>query len=312
MTMTTSRSAVPGYDHTTSASRQEEIIPPAALPPRGRRPALPVLACLAATLAATLALGKSEPLTQTAPWGTGEDAEEEKFLLEGEVVEVKELGDGITKPLRVTLRLGDRTGRAIFKDIDQEYARAVTDSVRLADTYFSDRWQNEVAAYRLDRLIGLRLVPPTVIRTINGKTGSLQHWVENAIKERDRVEQGIALTDPSRLHEASALMKAFDALIYNVDRNQRNVLIVEPGTTVALVDHSRSFRLQKNLPLGRKEKLPIPAGFAEQIMAPSEEAIRSALAGLLTKGQIDGVLARRKAIVKMAEEEKAEAGSASK
>lgn len=36
----------------------------------------------------------------------------------------------------------------------------------------------EVAAYKASRAIGLRLVPPTVLRTIDGQTGSLQFYIE--------------------------------------------------------------------------------------------------------------------------------------
>lgn len=290
-------------------SAPDEIIPPARLaggarPPFSRGTRAPAV-LLAVAAAASLAHGRPPAPTQTAPWGSGEDAAAERFLLEAEIVEREELGSGVTLPLRVTLRLGDRSGRAIFKDVQEEYARAVTGSSRLDDTYFTDRWQHEVAAYRLDRLIGLGLVPPTVIRTIGGRTGSLQTWIEGAFSERDRVEKNLSLENPARFQEASGRMKAFDALIYNVDRNQRNVLIVEPGTRVHLVDHSRAFRLRKQLPIARKESLPVPAGFAERLAAPQDEAIRAALEGLLTKAQIGAILARRKAIAEKLEEERA-------
>ncbi len=288
------------------------IIPPPGLPrragprfPRGVRAAA---ALLAVSAAAWLAHGRQPAAGQAAPWGAGQDAAEERFLLEAQVVESEELGDGITRPLRVTLRLGDRVGRAIFKDVEEEYARANTGATRRPDTYFSDRWQHEVAAYRLDRLIGLGLVPPTVIRTIGKRAGSLQTWIEGAFSERDRVEKALPLGDTARFREAAALMKAFDALIYNVDRNQRNLLIVEPGTRVHLVDHSRSFRLRKELPIGRKERLPVPAGFAERLAAPTDPAIRAALDGLLTQGQIAAILARRKTLAERIEEERAAGG----
>ena len=42
-----------------------------------------------------------------------------------------------------------------------------------------DNWRFEVAAYRIDRLIGLGLVPATIEREYRGRAGSLQWWVES-------------------------------------------------------------------------------------------------------------------------------------
>src|SRR5262249_7471451 len=42
----------------------------------------------------------------------------------------------------------------------------------------------EVAAYRASKALDQRLVPPTVIRTINGKQGSLQFLVESPVDLR--------------------------------------------------------------------------------------------------------------------------------
>lgn len=273
-----------------------------------RAPGLRWLGALALLLAGTgtpispLYARNDAPAAPAAPFGRGQDAEDEKFLLEGEIVEVKELGMGITHPLKVTLRLGDRVGHAIFKKVHQEYARPVTDSIRMDDTYFSDRWQHEVAAYRVDRLIGLDLVPPTVAREVNGQEGSLQLWIENAFDEKDRVEKKIPISDPDRLHAAAARMKVFDLLLYNVDRNQGNILITEPGTRVWLIDHSRTFRLRKQLPIRHKKDFPgIDSELLKGIRAPSDDDFRAALHALLSKGQIDGLLARRRDLEALAE-----------
>jgi hypothetical protein len=44
---------------------------------------------------------------------------------------------------------------------------------------FWESYKSEIAAYRLDRVRGLDMVPPTVERSVEGESGSLQLWVEN-------------------------------------------------------------------------------------------------------------------------------------
>jgi len=60
---------------------------------------------------------------------------------------------------------------------------------------FRDSWRHEVAAYELDKLLGLGLVPPTVERRIARQAGSLQMWVEGATTEDDRKQEGRAAPD---------------------------------------------------------------------------------------------------------------------
>ena len=89
------------------------------------------------------------------------------------------------------LRIEDRTVRVLELDLDGLKFRALflpfeeklpagkTEAeVRLR------RYQHEVAAYWLDRRLKLRMVPVTVVRTVDGKRGALQIWIESAV---DRV-----------------------------------------------------------------------------------------------------------------------------
>jgi hypothetical protein len=47
-----------------------------------------------------------------------------------------------------------------------------------------------VAAYELDKLLGLNLVPPSVERPVNGRPASVSWWVDNiAMNELDRATQ---------------------------------------------------------------------------------------------------------------------------
>ena len=44
---------------------------------------------------------------------------------------------------------------------------------------FWQSYEAEIAAYELDKLLKLDMVPPTVERLLQGNTGSARLWVEN-------------------------------------------------------------------------------------------------------------------------------------
>jgi hypothetical protein len=232
---------------------------------------------------------------QTSAWATGgTDAETERFLLAAEIVASEEVGTGVTLPRKVTLRMEGVTRTAIWKNVEKEYTRPDTGSPRMDDLYFTDRWQNEVAAYRVDRLIGLNRVPVTVIREIEGRPGSLQEWVEADFTERQRVEEGRAVADPVGFARDRDLLRLFDALIYNVDRTQENVLVRAADGRMWFIDQSRAFRLRRQLPAVDRDVPPVvAAAVVERLRALDRETLDEAIGGFLTSGQIKAILKRR-------------------
>ena len=72
-----------------------------------------------------------------------------------------------------------------------------------------------VAAYRLDRLLELDMVPVTVRRDINGRDGSLQFMPTNSIDEAERSATGQGGGAWCSISDQWPAMYVFDALIYN-------------------------------------------------------------------------------------------------
>jgi hypothetical protein len=220
----------------------------------------------------------------------------EDFLRTAEVIDVQDIGDGITNPKRVTLRKDGRECRAIFKTVDiTSYETHYTSRL---ESVFTDKYHYEVAAYRLDRMLGIGLVPVTVVREINGETGSLQHWIENSIKMQDAVDRGISVRDMDLLMQRLMLMYVLDAMIFNIDRNFTNILVRPAHDHFFLIDHSRSFRTYKKLPDLKEERpIPVPETVAEGLQQIDVRVLEQELDGLLSKKQIRAIDKRRQLLI---------------
>jgi hypothetical protein len=100
-----------------------------------------------------------------------DDIDIEEFLQSAEILGSEEVGEGITNPLRLTLRKDRVERRAIFKSVDETIDQISRTSG--LEPKFTDQYAYEVAAYRIDRLIGIGLVPVTVLRTVGEEEGSV-------------------------------------------------------------------------------------------------------------------------------------------
>jgi hypothetical protein len=227
------------------------------------------------------------------PEGLDDDALEE-WLRQAEVVDVKELDTGITHPHRVTLRKDGIELRAVFKDLS--IASDVGPRTSMSDD--SDRFEYELAAYRLDRLLGLDMVPVAVKRTVNGKSGILQFWVDGAINVRRMLETKTQPAGECDIGPQYNLMNVFDVLIDNTDRTQENALFTRDWMLV-LIDHTRAFRTDSVKPrLLYRGEVHVPPALAERLETLNREVLQRELGAWLNKRQIDTILKRRDLLLK--------------
>lgn len=238
----------------------------------------------------------SEPHTCLDLGGMSCERELADFLRNADVVKMEEVGDGITRPRRVTLQRGDRICRAIFKTVDIT-STDIHYTNRL-EQIFTDKYAYEVAAYRIDRLLGIGLVPVTVLREIDGEVGSLQHWIENSVKMQDAIDRHMEVGNTNLLLQRLMLMYILDAMIYNIDRNFTNVLVRPGRDDLFLIDHSRAFRTHKKLPSLREERpIPVPELVAQQLRRIDLDTLEAELDGLLSGRQIRSLAKRRELLV---------------
>ncbi|MGE0580922.1 MAG: metallophosphoesterase [Steroidobacteraceae bacterium] len=159
------------------------------------------------------------------------------------------------------------------------------------------RWQHEVAAYRLDRLLGIDMVPVTIGRTIGGKQGALQFWIEKAVSAAE-VEQGhVRLPRWCSLEPQYNLMRAFDALAGNTARRAENVVIGREDGLARLIDNAADFPTTRRLD-ARVARPAVGAELARRLRTLDQAKLAAALAPWLDRALQKAILARRDALLK--------------
>jgi hypothetical protein len=173
---------------------------------------------------------------------------------------------------------------------------------------YLEGWKWEIAAYRLNRYLGLNMVPPTVEKRFQGNRGSCQLWIDTWMSLKDKYEKNISVPPIKVLHwnRALYLQRAFDNLIANVDRHQNQYLITEDWRMI-LIDHSRSFRTSKQYTTkliydeknkeGSRIMKELPREFVEKLKSLDSEVIKNVVGEYLTDKEIEAVLLRRDLII---------------
>jgi hypothetical protein len=196
-------------------------------------------ALLATPLYAQVAIPAPDPTKCSMTW-VGHDHEIEKVIAGDKILKLEDVPIGVTKPQRAVLEGGSRFA---WKAIRPGYNKG-----------FMESYKAEIAAYKLDRMLGMNMVPPSVERKVSGITGAAIYWAENV--------KGWSIEKPPQGPEPQwsrqlTQMKMFDLLIANIDRNQGN-LIYDSDWHLILIDHSRGFIDKKDLkgiaPLGRVDR----------------------------------------------------------
>ena len=196
--------------------------------------------------------------------------------------------------MRATLTDGIITHDASIQTINEYRQRF--ESNRGTEFNFTDSWRYNVAAYRLDRLLDLGMIPPSVERYFEGKKASYTWWVDDVLMDEGaRLKGKIDAPDPQRWNEQMWHVRLFDQLIYNTDRNLGNLLI-DKDWAVWMIDHSRAFRLLSE-PKSPANISKVDRRVFERLKALDRATLDAALKNYLTPGEMKALLQRRDAIV---------------
>ena len=226
------------------------------------------------------------------------DAQIEEFLKTAKIVKTQGAGKGVTDSVRATLSNGTQTHEAHIQVIDETKREFQTKQGIERD--FRDSWQYNIAAYRLDRLLDLRIVPVSVQRNFRGRPGAFTWWVDDVLMdEGGRLKKDIKPPDLACWNEQVRVLRVFDQLIANTDRNLGNLLITNDWRLWA-IDHTRAFRRNPE-PTSFGSLTQVDRTMLKKMKELTREALKKELGGYLGSPEIGGLLARRDVIVKLFE-----------
>ena len=172
---------------------------------------------------ATSALTQSPASART--W-IGHEAQIEEHLRHADITRMEDSGTGVTRPRRAHLQPAQPVESLVWKPLPPGTRGG-----------FWESYKSEIAAYELDKFLGMHVVPPAVEREVDRDRGAAIMWLEGI---RSVKQAGGKVPSGPQWGKAARRMLMFDNLIGNPDRNAGNILIGSPGEFI-LIDHSRAF-----------------------------------------------------------------------
>lgn len=232
--------------------------------------------------------------------------EMEAFLLHAPIVNQKKNAPaGTTDARRVTLSDGHTTHDAQVQDV--EIYRPLFQVGTYVEVNFRDTYRYNIAAYRLSRLLGLEEVPMSVPRSVDGKSAAITWWIDDvAMDEGKRLKNKLQGPNSSRTSSYTLILRVFDELIQNRDRNAGNLLWTKDWK-MWMIDHTRAFRLGHELlkpaKLQRCERTLL-----DRMRGLTTATVTEAVGDALLKEEVEALMARRDALVKLFDDKIAKNG----
>jgi len=203
--------------------------------------------------------------------------------------------------LQLLLETGDIVSEVNDKDTGRELVQ-VSDGTRTVTAIFTRRQGKgifpDVAAYRLDRLLALDMVPVTALRTVGNKEGSLQYLPGKSNDEVQRSASGRGTSARCPLPWQWDAMYIFDVLIYNEGRSQQRMLYDTSGWNLILVEHERAFKNAKGRPRHlANAAIKVSDGWRAALTELTDEVLAAQLADVLDSRRLKALGARRDKLI---------------
>jgi len=230
----------------------------------------------------------------------------EVFLAKAAIIKEKTTSSGVTRPIQATLSDGVLTHDAQFQTVDQ--AKSVFTAGKASEVDFRDSYRFNIAGYRLAQMVGLQTVPMSIERRYKNKDAAVTWWIDDVMFEeggRQKLKDKLG-PDPERTQKQIHIMRVWDELIQNKDRNAGNIVWTKDWT-MWLIDHTRAFRAGESL-LMPNELIRVERTLFDKMKQLTEAEVSKTMKGILTSREIRPMLKRRDALVKHFEKLIAERG----
>ena len=251
-----------------------------------------VVSLLTLSAPAFLAQEPAGGQAQSSKIWLGRNAEFEAYLRTAEIERTTGTSVGVLGPRHAYFKPGGLAAGAAVKPFPPGRR----------DGFF-ESYMSEIAAYKLDRMLDLNMVPPTVERRYEGKEASAQLWVENVIMLSDVQKKGLKDPNPFRWNQNLHRAQVFDDLVGNIDPNAGNWLF-DPAWNFYKIDCSRCFTDTMKMPFEVKKAIrKIDRPFFDRLKALDRDAVRKEIGDLLTENNaFPRLFSRRDSIVRDFEE----------
>jgi hypothetical protein len=226
-------------------------------------------------LVAALLLFVQTSASASAKVWTGREAEFEDCLRTAKVLKVEAVPIGVTKPMRAFTEPGSICESFAWKALRPGMHKG-----------FWDSYKSEIAAYELDKMVGLGMIPPIVERDVDRERGAAVLWLNGV----HSWEEALRRPKASSWTRNVVRMKMWDNLVGNTDRNKGNILADETGE-LFLIDHSRAFISDKKLPAALEAY--VDRELWEKMQALTFESLKERIGKWVGNGEIRAMLARR-------------------
>lgn len=212
----------------------------------------------------------------------GREAELEDYLRSAEITKCEATTAGVTHPRKCALKPG---GPAEFLALKIFPPGTQFEGIR-------ESYKAEIAAYEINKLIHLDMVPPTVEKTYKGEKGVAIMWASPTKSWAEFGGQKAPVPPapylvPYSIMIAKATM--YDDLIGDPDPNFGNWL-VDPAWNLILIDHSRALTSDTSLLQPLRHVEPV---LWDQMKALTIESLTAAVGKWLDKGDIKAIIQRR-------------------
>jgi len=207
------------------------------------------------------------------------DAEMADILANGTIADPN--GGGATWKI-VTVTKGEHTVSAYFRELKGAEEGDIP----------------ELAAYRLDRLLGLDMIPATVRRVIGDRKGIMQFIPEDAITELHRVASGRGKEMYCSREKQVAVMHVFDALINNQGRTPLSMLYSPDDWLLILIGHDTSFSTEVERPEYLRDiELTVGDQWRAALGKLDDDVLRAELGDVLNEDQLLALASRRDSLL---------------
>jgi hypothetical protein len=234
------------------------------------------------------------PAPVVSSFGRPDRLQQEAFLRSAPIVKVRGVKAGVTGTQRASLSAGRIAHDASIQSIDQ--AMLTFQSAKRTELNFRDFWGYNVAAYRLGVMLGLDNIPVSVARNFNSRPAAFTWWIDDVMMdEMERQKQKVSPPNMAHWNAQLHILRVFDELIANTDRNQGNMLI-DNRWKLWLIDHSRAFRVSRDLQKPRSIRRCERTLLAKMKQLTLQD-LQTQLHDYLTEHEIQTVLVRRDKLV---------------